>query len=71
MAFRGDSTLILPYELEEPVDALDLMLETAEKLAQQLQLTVKDESRSSMTKQTIDHYRQKALKIAFQRQRNT
>jgi cell division protein ZipA len=67
----GVTLFMTPNELEEPVDALDLMLETAEKLAQQLQLTVKDESRSSMTKQTIDHYRQKALKIAFQRQRNT
>lgn len=67
----GVTLFMTPNELEEPVDAFDLMLETAEKLAQQLQLTVKDESRSSMTKQTIDHYRQKALKIAFQRQRNT
>lgn len=67
----GVTLFMTPNELEEPVDAFDLMLETAEKLAQQLELMVKDESRSSMTKQTIDHYRQKALKIAFQRQRNT
>jgi cell division protein ZipA len=67
----GVTLFMTPNELEEPVEAFDIMLETAEKLAQELQLTLKDESRSSMTKQTIDHYRQKALKIAFQRQRNT
>ncbi len=67
----GVTLFMTPNELEEPVDAFDIMLETAEKLAQELQLTLKDESRSSMTKQTIDHYRQKALKIAFQRQRST
>ena len=67
----GVTLFMTPNELEEPVEAFDIMLETAEKLAQELQLTLKDESRSSMTKQTIDHYRQKALKIAFQRQRST
>ena len=67
----GVTLFMTPNELEKPVEAFDIMLETAEKLAQELQLTLKDESRSSMTKQTIDHYRQKALKIAFQRQRST
>jgi len=67
----GVTLFMTPNELEEPVDAFDIMLETAEKLAQELQLNLKDESRSSMTKQTIDHYRQKALKIAFQRQHST
>ena len=71
MQSEGVTLFMTPNELEEPVEAFDIMLETAEKLAQELQLTLKDESRSSMTKQTIDHYRQKALKIAFQRQRNT
>ena len=71
MESEGVTLFMTPNELEEPVEAFDIMLETAEKLAQELQLTLKDESRSSMTKQTIDHYRQKALKIAFQRQRST
>ena len=67
----GVTLFMTPNELEQPVEAFDLMLETAEKLAQELQLNLKDESRSSMTKQTIDHYRQKAVKIAFQRQHSS
>jgi cell division protein ZipA len=55
-----------PEELEQPLQAFDLMLQTAQQLAAELQLNVLDESRSSMTKQTIDHYRQRAQKVAFQ-----
>lgn len=67
---NGVTLFMTPEELDEPVDAFDLMLETAEKLALQLQLNIMDESRSSMTKQTIDHYRQRAQKIAFHRGRS-
>ncbi len=66
----GVTLFMTPEDLDEPVDAFDLMLETAEKLALQLQLNIMDESRSSMTKQTIDHYRQRAQKIAFHRERS-
>ena len=66
----GVTLFMTPEDIDEPVDAFDLMLETAEKLALQLQLNIMDESRSSMTKQTIDHYRQRAQKIAFHRERS-
>jgi FtsZ-interacting cell division protein ZipA len=43
------------------------MIETAEYIAEKLQLNMMDESRSSMTKQTIEHYRQRAHQaILFQ-----
>ena len=62
----GVTLFMTPEELEQPLQAFDLMLQTAQQLAAELQLNVLDESRSSMTKQTIDHYRQRAQKVAFQ-----
>ncbi len=49
-------------ELQDPLTAFDLMVETTRSLADQLGLNMMDESRSSMTRQTIDHYRQRAKK---------
>lgn len=62
----GVTLFMTPEEQEQPLQAFDLMLQTAQQLAAQLQLNILDESRSSMTKQTIDHYRQRAQKVAFQ-----
>lgn len=50
--------------LSDPVAALDTMVDTVDKLVTQLHLHVLDETRSSMTKQTIDHYRQRARAAA-------
>ena len=67
--FILSKTLINMVGLKD-FSALQLIADTAEKLALQLQLNIMDESRSSMTKQTIDHYRQRAQKIAFHRERS-
>jgi cell division protein ZipA len=56
----GVTMFMTPSNLEKPVEVFDLMIETAEYLAEQLQLNIMDESRSSMTKQTTEHYRQRA-----------
>lgn len=42
-----------------PKQALDLMIASARKLAQELGGDLKDESRSDLTAQTIEHYRQR------------
>lgn len=56
----GVTLFMTPSELEKPALIFDLMMDTAEKLAAELKLNIMDESRSSMTKQTTDHYRQRA-----------
>ena len=63
----GVTLFMTPSELEKPAEVFDLMIQTAENIAEKLQLNMMDESRSSMTKQTIDHYRQRAQQaILFQ-----
>lgn len=63
----GVTLFMAPLDLEKPAEVFDLMIETAEYLAEKLQLNMMDESRSSMTKQTIEHYRQRAQQaILFQ-----
>jgi len=47
-------------DIEDPVSAFELMIESIDVLAAQGPFNVMDESRSSMTRQTIDHYRQLA-----------
>jgi cell division protein ZipA len=49
-------------DLQDPLAAFDLMVDATRSLADQLGLNMMDESRSSMTTQTIDHYRQRAKK---------
>ena len=53
--------------LTDPVTAFDIMVDTVDRLVAQLHLHVLDEARSSMTKQTIDHYRQRARAAAHRR----
>jgi cell division protein ZipA len=63
----GVTLFMTPSDLEKPAEVFDLMIETAEYLAEKLQMNIMDESRSSMTKQTIEHYRQRAHQaILFQ-----
>jgi cell division protein ZipA len=57
---EGVTLFMAPLDLDKPDEIFDLMIDIAEKLAEKLQLNIMDESRSSMTKQTIDHYRHRA-----------
>lgn len=54
--------------LADPVTAFDIMVDTVDRLVAQLHIHVLDETRSSMTKQTIDHYRQRARAAAHRRE---
>ena len=53
-------------DLDDPSGAFEIMIEAINKMAEKLPLNVMDESRSSMTLQTIDHYRQRAKKANLQ-----
>jgi len=46
------------HELDEPIAAYDLMLTTVRQLAEEMDGNLKDESRSVLTNQTIEHWRQ-------------
>ena len=60
-------TLFMPLDdIEDPISALEVMIQTVDTLVEKLSLNVMDESRSSMTRQTIDHYRQRAKKASLQ-----
>ncbi|MDG2502763.1 MAG: cell division protein ZipA [Porticoccaceae bacterium] len=54
-------------DIEDPVSAFNIMIEAIDNIVASLQLNVMDESRSSMTRQTIDHYRQRAREVSFRR----
>ena len=54
-------------DVEDAVSGFDDMLNTVNKLTKSLPLNIMDETRSSMTRQTIDHYRQRAKKVLSQR----
>lgn len=54
-------------DVEDPVSGFDNMLSTVDRMTQSLPLNIMDETRSSMTRQTIDHYRQRAKKVFAQR----
>ena len=61
-------TLFMDLEqLTDPVAAFGTMIKSVDSLVAQLHLNVLDESRSSMTKQTIDHYRQRARAVSHRR----
>ena len=70
LELAGVTLFMTPSELEKPAFIFDLMMETAEKLAAELDLNIMDESRSSMTKQTIDHYRQRAQQATLLQERS-
>lgn len=54
-------------DLEDPVSSFDLLIKVVDNISGALLLNVQDETRSSMTKQTIDHYRQRAREVSFRR----
>jgi len=49
----------LPTETGSYMQAFDVMLSTAQDIAEKLQGELKDENRSVLTKQTIEHYRER------------
>ncbi|MDP4653861.1 MAG: cell division protein ZipA [Porticoccaceae bacterium] len=56
-------------DLDDPAGALDIMIECVDSMAADLEAFILDETRSSMTRQTLDHYRQRARDVAFRRSR--
>ena len=58
-------------DIEDPVDALNIMIEAVDSIVGDLQLNVMDESRSSMTRNTIEHYRQRARDVSVRRDQSS
>ena len=58
-------------DIEDPVDALNIMIEAVDSIVGDLKLNVMDESRSSMTRNTIDHYRQRARDVSVRRDQSS
>jgi cell division protein ZipA len=58
-------------DIEDPVDALNIMIEAVDSIVGDLNLNVMDESRSSMTRNTIDHYRQRARDVSVRRDQSS
>ena len=56
-------------DVEDACAGFELMITTAHTMAHSLKLNVLDESRSSITPQTIDHYRQRARDVAVRHAR--
>lgn len=66
----GVTLFMAPSDLDKPSEVFDLMLDTAEQMAAKLQLNIMDETRSSMTKQTVDHYRHRAQQAVLLQERS-
>ncbi len=58
----------LPTESGTDMQAFDTMLATAKDIAEKLQGELKDENRSVLTKQTIEHYRERIRDFARRQQ---
>ncbi len=55
-------TFIMPLDgLEKPLESFDTLIATAASMARKLDGELKDETRSALTKQTIEHYRQRII----------
>ena len=67
MTTPGVTLFMALDDLEDPVAAFNVMVESVDTLVEALDLSVLDETRSSMTRQTIDHYRQRAKDISIRR----
>jgi cell division protein ZipA len=67
MTTPGVTLFMALDDIEDPVSAFDMMIQSVDSMAAALNLIVLDETRSSMTRQTIDHYRQRASDVAFRR----
>ena len=66
----GVALFMKPSELDKPCEIFDLMMDVAQQMAEKLQLNIMDETRSSMTKQTIDHYRHRAQQAVLLQERS-
>ena len=66
----GVTLFMAPSDLDKPSEVFDLMLHVAQQMADKLQLKIMDETRSSMTKQTIDHYRHRAQQAVLLQERS-
>jgi cell division protein ZipA len=66
----GVTLFMAPSDLDKPSEIFDLMIDVAEQIADKLQLNIMDETRSSMTKQTIDHYRHRAQQVSILQERS-
>jgi cell division protein ZipA len=67
MTTPGVTLFMALDDIEDPVAALEVMTASVDTLVEELGLSVLDETRSSMTRQTIDHYRQRARDVSFRR----
>ena len=55
-------TFIMPLDgLEKPLESFETLVTTAASMAKRLDGELKDETRSALTKQTIEHYRQRII----------
>ena len=61
----GVSLFMRVHELEAPLQVLDSMLSVANMVAQELNGEVRDETRSVMTPQTIEHCRQSLTEFLY------
>ncbi len=61
----GVTLFMRVHELSEPLQVLDSMLSVANTIAQELDGEVRDETRSVMTPQTIEHCRQSITEFQF------
>ncbi len=61
----GVTLFMRVHELSEPLKVLDEMLSVADAIALELGGEVRDETRSVMTPQTIEHYRQSVQEFQF------
>jgi cell division protein ZipA len=66
IATPGVTLFMALDDLDDASGAFEIMIEAINKMADKLPLNVMDESRSSMTLQTIDHYRQRVKKANLQ-----
>jgi cell division protein ZipA len=69
LATPGVTLFLNLTEVADPLGAYDTLIGVVDQLAEALALQVYDESRSSMTRQTIDHCRQRASAVATARSR--
>ncbi len=67
MTTPGVTLFMALDDLEDPVAAFEVMTGSVDILSETLGLSVLDETRSSMTRQTIDHYRQRARDVPLRR----
>ena len=67
MTTPGVTLFMALDDIDDPVSAFDIMIESVDGMAAVMNLSVLDETRSSMTRQTIDHYRQRARDVSFRR----